>query len=258
MEKLTVLLIEDEPLAMAQLERLILKDERFSIVGKLDSVSDLKDWFDAHSEPHLILSDIQLSDGNSIQWFAEMGKDLPVVFITAYDQYAIDAFKLQAIDYLLKPIDDDKLTVILDKLYQEKSGPQNIDYEKLAEMVFQKMHPRQKHFLIKFAGQLINLKAKEIAYFFIDEKLTMCMTFKGKKYPIDEPLDQLDKALSSTAFFRINRAMIVNEKSIEKMIAYSRSRIKLKLNPEFFEDVIVSRDKTPIFKEWLISRDQLS
>jgi two-component system response regulator LytT len=250
--KLNILLIEDEPLAMEQLEIVVGKDDRFNIVGKIDSIADGLEWFKHNKTPDLVLSDVQLSDGNSLDLFAKLDQSLKVIFITAYDQYAIDAFKMQAVDYLLKPFEDTKLINQLNKVYEQNNAQIHIDYQHLADLVIQKMHPPEKKFLLKFAGQLIHLKSSEIAYCFIEDKLPMCMTKEGKRYPLDEPLDQLEEELSEQFFFRINRGMIVNKESIKRMIAYSRSRIKLELDPPHAEDAIVSRDKTPIFKNWLV------
>ena len=251
-----ILLIEDEPLALEQLENILSgwKGDT-EIIGRIDSVEGGTKWFEENEVPDLILSDVQLSDGVSIDIFKNLNKEIPVVFITAYDHYAIDAFKFNAIDYLLKPIDAKKLCAVLDKMEEKKQVFGKIDYQKLADMVLYKMKPVEKRFLIKFSGQLISLSSTNVAYFYIHEKLVMVMTLTGKKMPIDESLDQLEKELDKQGFFRVNRGMIINEKAIDKMIAYSRSRVKLELNPIFSEDVVVSRERTPLFKKWLVQND---
>lgn len=249
-----ILIIEDEPLAIEQLENIISGwKEKSEIVGIIDSVEGGINWFKENEIPDLILSDVQLSDGISIAIFKRVNKNLPIVFITAFDQYAIDAFKFNAIDYLLKPIDATKLHHLLDKVYTDKQDFLKIDYQKLADMVLNKMKPAEKRFLIKFSGQLVNLSSNDVACFFTHKKMVMVMTSTGKKMPIDESLEQLEKELDKQQFFRVNRGIIVNKESIDKMVTYSRSRIKVFLKPVFNEDIIVSRERTPLFKEWLLN-----
>ncbi len=248
-----ILLIEDEPLALEQLENIIASWKGDAvIVGRIDSTEDGVRWFSENKTPDLVLSDVQLSDGISIDIFKKVNKYLPIVFITAYDHYAIDAFKFNAIDYLLKPIDAKKLWAVLDKVESQNQVFEKIDYQKLANLVLNKMKPIEKRFLIKFSGQLINLSSNDIAYFYTYQKMVMVMTSAGKKMPIDESLEQLEKELDKGQFFRVNRGMIINENAINKMVAYSRSRVKLVLKPDFVEDVIVSRERTSYFKNWLL------
>ena len=248
-----ILLIEDEPLAIEQLENIIMSWKGDTeIVGRIDSTESGLRWFKENETPDLILSDVQLSDGISIEIFKKVNKNLPIVFITAYDHYAIDAFKFNAIDYLLKPIDAKKLRMVLDKVESQNQVFEKIDYQKLADLVLNKMKPSEKRFLIKFSGQLINLSSIDVAYFYTYQKMVMVMTSAGKKMPIDESLEQLEKELNKSQFFRVNRGIIINEKAIDKMVAYSRSRVKLILQPNFEEDVIVSRERTASFKNWLL------
>jgi DNA-binding LytR/AlgR family response regulator len=250
-----ILLIEDEPLAVEQLENIISDWKGESeIVGIIDSVETGLQWFEENEVPDLILSDVQLSDGISIEIYRKTGKDLPLVFITAYDHYAVDAFKFNAIDYLLKPIDAKKLHVVLDKVSKNNQVFESIDYQKLADLVLNKMKPVEKRFLIKFSGQLINLSSNDVACFYTHKKMVMVMTSAGKKMPLDDSLEQLENEIDKRQFFRVNRGIIVNESAIEKMITYSRSRIQLILKPELDQDVIVSRERTPIFKKWLIGK----
>ena len=251
-----ILIIEDEPLAIEQLETIVSDwDVKTEIVGIIDSVETGISWFRENEVPDLILSDVQLSDGISIEIFKHIDKELPIVFITAYDHYAIDAFKFNAIDYLLKPVDAKKLHQILDEVDADAQPFLKIDYQKLADMVLNKMQSVEKRFLIKFSGQLINLLSRDVACFYTRKKMVMVMTTAGKKMPVDEPLEKLEKELDSKKFFRVNRGIIINEDAIEKMITYSRSRIKLILKPMFEEDIIVSREKTPLFKDWLLKTD---
>lgn len=251
-----ILLIEDEPLAMEQLENIISNwNGESEIIGRIDSIESGICWFDENKTPDLILSDVQLSDGISFDIFKNIKKQLHIVFITAYDHYAIDAFKHNAIDYLLKPIDSNKLCAVLDKIESQNQVFSKIDYHKLADLVLNKMKPIVKRFLIKFSGQLIKLSSNEVAYFYTYQKMIMVMTTDARKMPVDESLEQLENELNKDQFFRVNRGIIINEKAIDKMISYSRSRVKLILKPNFNEDVIVSREKTPLFKKWLLKID---
>jgi DNA-binding LytR/AlgR family response regulator len=249
-----ILIIEDEPLAIEQLENIILGwNKSTEIVGVIDSVEGGIKWFEENEVPDLILSDVQLSDGISIEIFKKINKELPLVFITAFDHYAIDAFKYNAIDYLLKPIDAKKLHHVLDKVFEKNKTFGTIDYQKLADLVLNKMKPAEKRFLIKFSGQLINLSSNDVVCFYTHKKMVMVLTSSGKKIPIDESLEQLEKDLDNKRFFRVNRGVIINANSIKKMVMYSRSRIKLMIEPMLAEDIIVSREKTPLFKNWLLN-----
>ena len=256
---LKILLIEDEPLAMEQLAYMVNNwDQNCEIVGELESLEESKEWFNQNQYPDLILSDIQLSDGLSIDLFREgVPENCKIVFITAFDQYAIEAFKIHALDYLLKPIDQKELNTILEKVKQSKYLPHSIDYNALADIIKQKMNAKKKVFLIRFNNQLVEIGSDEIAFFSINKRLVLLYCFDGRKLPIDESLDQLESDLDKGTFFRANRKCIINHKAINKIKSYSNSKLLIETIPEFPEDeIIISKEKSPLFKNWILKRQQ--
>lgn len=254
---LKILLIEDEPLAMEQMVNMVHAwDQNCDIVGELESIEEAKNWFTKNNFPDLILSDIQLSDGLSLELFRiGVPENCKIVFITAFDQYAIEAFKIHALDYLLKPIDQKDLNIILDKVKQLKNPQHKIDYNALADSITQKMKAKKKVFLIRFNNQLIEIDSEEIAFFYISERLVLIYTFDGRKLPIDESLDQLETELDKGIFFRANRKCIINHKAIDKIKSYSASKLLIETVPIYPEDdIIISKEKSPLFKNWILKR----
>ena len=241
---------------MNQLETMVesWKSEA-EILGKIESVEEGKIWLSENNWPDLIISDIQLSDGLSINIFKEgVPETCKIVFATAYDQYAIDAFHLQAQDYLLKPIDEEKFHKVLDKASRSKPTV-SIDYNELAEMVVKKMHTKNHVYLIRFNNQLIELNSKNIAFLYIEDRSVLAQTFDGRKLPMDGSLDQIEEELDSNEFFRANRACIVNHKAIDKIKSYSSSKLLLITQPQYKDDdIIISKEKSPVFKKWLSNR----
>lgn len=254
---LKVLLIEDEPLAIEQLESMVLAwDDKCEIVGRIESLEEGLEWFTANDWPDIILTDVQLSDGLSLDLFKQGVPDTcKIVFATAYDKYAIDAFRLQAQDYLLKPIDENSLFNVLNKIKDQASKENKIDYTILADLVAQKLKPKHKVFLIRFNNQIIDVQSEDIAFFYIKDRQVLIYTFDDRKLPIDEPLDNLELELDPNFFFRANRKCIVNYKAINKIKSYSNAKLLLETGPSFpDEDIIISKEKSPVFKNWLKSR----
>lgn len=253
---LRILLIEDEPLAMNQLVSMINSwNSETEIVGKIESVVEGKKWIKENPWPDLIISDVQLSDGLSINIFKSgVPNTCKIVFATAFDQYAIDAFRLQAQDYLLKPIEEAQFHKVLSKINASQPSVQ-IDYNELAEMVVKKMQRQHHVYLIRFNNQLIELNSKNIAFLYIEDRNVMAQTFNGQKLPMDGSLDQYEKELDSNIFFRANRSCIINHKAISKIKSYSNSKLLLISDPPHKEeDIIISKEKSPIFKQWLSER----
>jgi DNA-binding LytR/AlgR family response regulator len=254
---LKVLLIEDEPLAIEQLEIMVLQwDSTCKIVGRIESLEEGILWFENHSWPDIIISDIQLSDGLSLDLFKEGVPDTcKIIFTTAYDQYAIDAFKIQAQDYLLKPIDEKAFTSVLEKVKNMRLQEPHIDYALLSDLVAKKLQPKNKVFLIRFNNQLIDIPSTKVAFFFISNRQVLACTFDERKLPLDESLDQIEQELDPNTFFRANRKCIINYHAIRKMKSYSNSKLLLESEPRFPEDdIIISKEKGPIFKSWLSNR----
>ena len=255
---LKILLIEDEPLAIEQLESMVLKwDPASNIVGRIESIEDGIEWIRNNEWPDVIISDIQLSDGLSLVLFKYgVPEHCKIIFATAYDQYAIDAFRLQAQDYLLKPIEEKALFKVLDKSKSHSKKEVKIDYHFLADLVAKKLQPKNNVFLIRFNNQLIDINSNDIAFFYISDRTVLICTFDNKKLPMDESLDQLEYQLDQNIFFRANRKCIINHKAISKIKSYSSSKLLIETNPPFPEDeIIISKDKSPLFKSWLKERN---
>ena len=192
--------------------------------------------------------DIQIADGLSFDIFTQVEITAPVIFCTAFDQYAIKAFKVNAIDYLLKPIDPDDLENALHRL-REKSQHNVLNLSKMLEML-QKKHKKER-FLIKVGNSFASIEATEIAYFFSEDGITQAALLSGKKHIIDHTLDEIEHEVEANNFFRISRKIVVNVKAIQKVHPHFNSRLKLDLSPNFHEDVFVSRERVANFKTWL-------
>lgn len=247
-----VLIIEDESLAADKLEMMLKEiDPSVSIAARLGSVKESVSWL-IRNEAELIFLDIQLSDGISFSIFEQVTVNTPVIFTTAYDQYAIKAFKLNSISYLLKPIRRNDLAESLQK-YKTLKSAFSIDFESLLANIGGREPGFRKRFLIQLGEKIRKIEVTEVAYFYVLEKGVFMRTFQGVSYPAEYTLDKLETMLDPSAFFRINRKYIVNMNSISNMTAYSRGRVKLDLRPESDAeaDTIVSIDRSADFKKWL-------
>lgn len=247
-----VLIIEDEAVAAIRLEKQLEEvAPEITVLAKIGSVKEAVKWLTINSAD-LIFLDIQLSDGISFSIFEQVSVDTPIIFTTAYDQYSIKAFELNSISYLLKPIRKKNLQESLQKLKKLKSAF-SINFEQLiAEMKGSKPEYK-KRFVINIGSKIKTVETPDIAYFYAMGKNVFMKTLQGNSYPSEFSLDKLENLIDPAQFFRINRKYIVNMKAIESMVAWSRSRIKIKLNPPADDemDTIVSVDRSPEFKEWL-------
>ncbi len=250
-QSIKILIIEDETLAAKRLERL-LNDTEFDVevVMKCESVSTSVAYLKSYPAVDLILMDIRLGDGISLDILEQTDVDIPVIFTTAYDEYTLKAFKLQSIDYLLKPIDQDELKSALSK-YQKIYQSQDKTIVTVTDLPTQTSFRYKERYLVKTGNHLMVIRMKEIAYFYTDEGYTHIVTDNNKKYIIDDALDTVQKMVDPDEFFRINRAMLISLNSIEKMETYFNSRYSLTLHPGFHEQVIVSRERVREFKEWI-------
>lgn len=248
-----ILIIEDELIASEKLEQMLQKiDSSIKVLAKLTSIKDSVNWL-LHNSADLIFLDIQLSDGISFSIFDRVSINTPIIFTTAYDQYAIKAFELNSIAYLLKPIKKSELFESIKK-YQNIKSAYSIDFESLLSNIQQRTPEYKKRFLLQFGGKIKKIEISEIAYFYVLEKGVYLKTFLGNSYPIDFSLDGLMETLDPATFFRINRKIIVSIQAIANMSVYSRSRVKLELNPKASDcDTIVSIDRSADFKDWLNS-----
>jgi DNA-binding LytR/AlgR family response regulator len=250
---MTTIIIEDEKPAARLLQR---KLEKLNIqVGvMLHSVEEALDWFSKNDHPDLIFLDIQLSDGLSFEIFEKIEIKSAVIFTTAYDEYALRAFKLNSIDYLLKPIDEDDLEIALTKFKQRlpKKETLKLDFEEIKKMFSNPFEKKIKErFTVKIGQHLKVISVDEIECFFSENKGTYVHTFDNRNYLIESTLEVLEQELDPTVFYRISRKFIVPLKSIKEILVYSNSRLKIIL-PSYKEDeVIVSREKVSDFKTWI-------
>ncbi len=243
-----ILIIEDEPLAGNRLKRLLGNiDRRVKVLDILPSISDSVSWLHQHPEPDLILMDIQLVDGSSFEIFKEIPLKTPIIFTTAYDEYAIEAFKVNSIDYLLKPIKEIELQQALEKFKKTQTV---ISMEKIQELIHQRT-AKPKRIVIRYGANIKALNLSEAAYFYVENKISILRTHSGKSYPVDYNLDQLEEMLDHQEFFRINRQFIVSFEGIQEMFTHTKSRVRLVLHPTLDQEIVVSADRSPHFKEWL-------
>jgi DNA-binding LytR/AlgR family response regulator len=247
-----ILIIEDERLAAEKLERMVAKlRPDWTLIGPIETVEHAVKWLAANPAPDLILMDIQLSDGISFDIFESVEFNSPVIFTTAYDEYAIRAFKVNSIDYLLKPIDPDALETALKK-FERMNSVLSFDKATIETIKQQMSQAYKSRFLVKIGPNMLSVLTRDIQLFFINERSVFIRTFNGKTYDVDYSLDQLQQLVHPDQFFRINRNCLVNIDAVNKMVSYSSSRIKVELQPEFkAEDLIVSRDKVADFKKWM-------
>lgn len=252
MGNVKTIIIEDEKLAAERLEELIHEiDSSIEISATLPSVEQSIKYL-KQNKPDLIFLDIQLEDGLSFSIFEKNEVDVPIIFTTAYDQYAIKAFKLNSVDYLLKPIKKDELREALNK-YKNIKTSYLMDFEEIVRSIQSKEIGYKKRFLIQYGQKIKKVETEEIAYFYAMEKNVFLTTLSGNTFPIDFTLDKLQDVIDPEKYFRINRKMIVSFDSIKNMIPYSRSRIKIELNPPEPKDVeaLVSVERSSYFKEWM-------
>ena len=254
---MTTLIIEDEKPAARLLQRKLEKLD-IAVQTMLHSVEESVHWFTNNQHPDLIFLDIQLSDGLSFEIFEKVNIQSAIIFTTAYDEYALKAFKLNSIDYLLKPIDEDDLEIAVTKfknrIPKADSGNQNLqlDFEQIRQMLsnpFEKSY--KKRFTVKIGQHLKVITADEIECFFSENKGTYIHTFENRNYLIDSTLEILEQELDMKDFFRVSRKFIVPLTAIKEIQVYTNSRLKVIL-PSYKEDeVIVSREKVQDFKAWL-------
>lgn len=247
-----ILIIEDEPATAKRLEKMLVElIPGVKNLGIIDTVEESIAFFQKNTEPDLVFMDIHLADGNSFEIFEKIEINCPVIFTTAYDQYAIKAFKVNSIDYLLKPIKQPELVKSLKK-FQKKNTPVGLpDFHKIAELLQSNPQKGLKRIVVKIGQAIKALEIDEIAYFVVENKMVNAITKAGSRLPVEFTMDYLEEALNSEKFFRVNRSMIISFDSIKSMFAYSKSRIKIILQPNYSEDVITSSERSSDFKDWL-------
>jgi DNA-binding LytR/AlgR family response regulator len=251
MEQLTCVIVEDEKPAARRLARLI-NDNHLSCLSQLHDVQSAIHWFQQNPAPDLIFLDIQLSDGLSFEIFEEVDIPCPVIFTTAYDEYALRAFKLNSIDYLLKPIDKEELSFAIQKFKEQKNN-QAVDLNQLQKFLHSHVNQvdYKERFSVVVGRNIKSITTDEISLFYSSNKATYVLTREGRSYLLDYSLDQLESALNPSNFFRISRKFIVKHTAIKQIISYSNSRLKVELHTAIDELLIVSRERVKEFKAWL-------
>lgn len=254
---INILIIEDEEPAANRLKKMVTELEpEANVVENIVSVFSGISWLKENPQPDLIFSDIQLSDGLSFEIFKNVDVQCPVIFITAYDQYAIEAFKVNSIDYLLKPIKREDLQNALNKFKKfaavtVNAGPAPaLDINKVLEAFGTKAEYKTR-FIVRYGEHIKTIKIEEVAYFYTEDKINFLTTNEGRRYTIDYNLDNLEGMLNPKTFFRINRQFIICIHAISEMFSYSKSRVLVKLNPPAKHETIVSTERSGDFKLWL-------
>ncbi len=244
---MNIVIIEDETPAYKRLAKLVEETmPGAEIAAHLDSVADAKIWFENHPMPGLIFMDVHLADGSAFDLLKLVKIDAPIIFTTAYDQYAIDAFKASSIDYLLKPLKKDDMRAALQKL----DGFKKLFTDEEAN-VAAPVSEYKTRFIIRFGEHIKTLMADEIAYCYSENKATLARTFEGRTFPMDHNLDALQGMLDPHLFFRINRQYLINLKAIEDMKAHTKARVIVTLRPAVKEPPVVSSERAADFKSWL-------
>lgn len=250
---MTIIIIEDEKPSARLLQRKVEK-LGFQITTLLHSVEEAINWFQNNSHPDLIFLDIQLSDGLSFEIFDVVDIKSAIIFTTAYDEYALRAFKLNSIDYLLKPIDEDDLEIAVNKFKarQPKAEPLSLDFETIKKMLVNpEVKNYKKRFTIKTGQHLKMINIDEVECFYSENKGTYLHTLDNRDYLLDGTLEQLEVELDPKDFFRVSRKFIIPMKAIRDIVVYSNSRLKVMLPTYKGDEVIVSRERVNDFKTWI-------
>jgi DNA-binding LytR/AlgR family response regulator len=250
-----ILIVEDEELAVKKLQKTLTAiDPSADVVGVTDSIRGTVEWLQESPAPDLILMDIELSDGQSFEIFNLADVKSPVIFTTSYDEYALKAFKVNSVDYLLKPIQKEELQAALNKYKKLRESKGNdINLDSLVKELQQKLQPKdyRKRFLVKLAQKLVSIEVDDICYFYSDGRLNFFKTRDNKKFVVDYTMDELESMLDPSKYFRISRSFYVSIDSVEKIDDYFGNRVILGLQPVVDKEAIVSREKVTDFKKWM-------
>lgn len=242
-----VIIIEDELLAQAKLETMLLSlDSSIEVMAKISSVKDALNWLSKNPAPDLAFVDIQLSDDHSFEIFRKQPVSFPVIFTTAYDKYLLESFEFNSIDYLLKPITEEKLKRALDKV---KKLAFHFSQGNLLETI-QRFDGGRKRILAKKGTEFVALEFDDTAYFYTDHKIVFVRDFSGRQFIVDKNLGELEEMLDKKRFFRLNRKFIAQLKAIERFKPDS-GKIRIYLKPEINEEIHVSKETAPAFRQWM-------
>ncbi len=253
---LRILIFEDEPFAAKETAGLLKQyDSKIEIVDIIDTVFGGIGWLENSKDIDLILMDIQLADGECFEIFDYIKINIPIIFTTAFDEYALKAFKVNSIDYLLKPLDFDELKLALDKFKllntDNKDASINKINKKISDLSDSELNKYRQRFLIHYADKYQIVKVKDILYFYIEENAVFLVDISGNNYSLDYTLDKVNRLLDPDNFYRINRKYIISINAIDKMISFSQYRIKLTLKNCSDNEIVVSRKRFSGFKDWI-------
>ncbi len=258
---MNILIVEDEDLAVKKLVKTLgAVDAAANVVGMTDSIQSTVEWLQENDHPDLILMDIELADGQSFEIFNLVDLKSPVVFTTSYDEYALKAFKVNSIDYLLKPVQKEELAAAIDKYKvlkknyaSDAASPDGFNMEHLVKQLQQKLQPKEyrKRFLVKLAQKLVSVEVDDIAFFYSDGRLNFFKTKENKKFVVDYTMDELESMLDPARYFRISRSFFVSIDSVQKIDDYFGNRLILGLTPPVDKEATVSREKVTEFKKWM-------
>ena len=249
------IIIEDEQQTALRLQKLIGElDPSIEVAAILDSIESGIAWFNSNPHPDLIFQDIHLADGSCFEIYKNVKVDVPVIFTTAYDKYAIEAFQVNSIDYLLKPVTRDKLKESLEKLKRLSGKNMHQDYEALANLLLPATY--QKRFMVRYGQKIKVIATDDIAYFYTLQGNNFFRTFDGMEYPSDYSLDKLEGMLDPENYYRINRQIIISIHAIKEMYPWSKSRVKIELDPPADFESIASTERSGGFKKWLSGQEE--
>jgi two-component system response regulator LytT len=246
-----VLIIEDEFIASEHLKAMLAElRPGIEVLAVPDSIASAVEWLQNNSSPDLVFVDIELGDGQSFDIFTKTTVDAPVIFTTAYQEHALKAFKLNSVDYLLKPVDRQELDTALLK-YEKLHGEQKRKLQENLMSLLQYTENGRQRYLAKTGTRLISVETDDISYFYTKDRLQFIKTWKGEDLVLDKRLDEIETEVDTRKFFRVNRQFVVNYKSIQKVHTWFSGKLKVSVQPEAYEEIIVSRLKAAEFKKWL-------
>jgi DNA-binding LytR/AlgR family response regulator len=246
------IIIEDENLSALRLQDMLFKfDHEIQVLATLPSVTEAVHWLRQHDAPDLVFMDIHLEDDLCFRIFELAPFTSPVIFTTAYDEYMIQAFKVNSIDYLLKPVHADELAAAIHKYRALKSQFAQPNFDTLLEYINRREPEYKSRFMITIGNKIRSIETAEVNYFYSDEKITFMVTADGQRLPIDYSLDKLASLLDPKRFFRVSRQYLVAFDAIENVLTHYKGKLKLELTPKARHEVFVSGDRMTDFKEWL-------
>jgi DNA-binding LytR/AlgR family response regulator len=248
---MNAIIIEDEKLSAEHLSNLLKRiDASINVMATFDTVKKSVDAFQKGMKADVVFVDVHLADGLSFEIFQKVQIDTPIIFTTAYDEYAIKAFKLNSVDYLLKPIGAEDLRVAIDKL--KKFNQSHTSIVKDIANAYQNLNKQYKNrFMVKMGDSIVSVKTEDVLHFIAEDGITLLVTNTSKRYPVDYTLDQLAELVSPEQFFRINRKVLISINAVQKVSSYFNSRLKINSDLLDDESAIVSRERVNEFKAWL-------